>query len=52
MKAPLLSLNYSEPAEEYRNQPMLVGMLLLFIAVVAAGVGFACHLLRSDEPVG
>lgn len=49
MKAPLLRFDHSEPAEEYRSQPMLVGMLLLFIAASAAGVGFVCHLLRSDD---
>lgn len=49
--SPLLSPNHSELAGEYRNQPMLVGMLMIFIAVSACGVGFVCHLLRSDDPL-
>jgi len=49
MKAPLASLDHSELAEKYKSQPLLVGLLLLFIAVSAAGVGFVCHLLQSDD---
>ncbi len=49
MKMPLLSLNHSELVEECRSQPMLVGMLMLFIAVSAGAVGFVCHLFRSNE---
>jgi hypothetical protein len=51
MDSPLLSPNHSELAGEYRNQPMLVGMMMIFIAVSACGVGFVCHLLRSDDPL-
>jgi hypothetical protein len=49
MESPLLGPDRSELAGECRNQPMLVGMLLIFIAVSACGVGFVCHLFRRDD---
>jgi hypothetical protein len=48
MKMPLLNL-HSELVEECRSQPILVGMLILFITVSASAAGFVYHLLRSDE---
>jgi len=49
MKAPLVSFNQSELVKECKSQPVLLGMLMLFIAVSAAGVGFACHLIRGND---